>query len=86
MNALVTGKQQVTARMYLNSEGGQQVTSHSALRIKMTLTDLKASTDPASLLCLGRLFHKNEARETNALLPEDLLDLLVVRVRVKRRT
>ena len=35
--------------------------------------DLKASTDPASLICLGRLFHKNGARETNALLPADLL-------------
>ena len=23
--------------------------------------DLKASTDPASLICLGRLFHKNGA-------------------------
>ena len=33
---IVKGKQQVTARNYLNSEGGQQVTFHSALRIKMT--------------------------------------------------
>ena len=31
--------------------------------------DLKASTDPASLIYLGRLFHKNGARETNAHLP-----------------
>ena len=33
----VRGKQ-VTARIDFNSEGGQQVTFHSALRIKMTLT------------------------------------------------
>ena len=35
---IVRGKQQVTARIDLNSEGGQQVTFHSALRIKTTLT------------------------------------------------
>ena len=35
--------------------------------------DLKASMDPASLICLGRLFHKNRAQEANALLPADLL-------------
>ena len=35
--------------------------------------DLKASTDPASLIGLGRLFHYNGAGETNALLPADLL-------------
>ena len=54
---IVGGKQQVTARIDLNSEG-QQVTFHSAVRIEMTNMDLKASTDPASLICLGRLFHK----------------------------
>ena len=37
LTELVRGKQ-VTARIYLNSEGEQQVTFHSALRIKMTLT------------------------------------------------
>ena len=29
--------------------------------------------DPASLIYLGRLCHKNGARETNGLLPADLL-------------
>ena len=33
---IVRGKQQVTARIDFNSEGGQQVTFHSAPRIKMT--------------------------------------------------
>ena len=35
---IVRRKQQVTASIDFNSEGGQQVTFHSALRIKMTLT------------------------------------------------
>ena len=38
LTEIVRGKQQVRARMYLNSEEGQQVTFHSALRIKITLT------------------------------------------------
>ena len=38
LTEIVRGKQQVTARIDLNSEEGQQVTFHSALRIKMTLT------------------------------------------------
>ena len=60
---------QVTARIYLNSEGGQQVTFHSALRIEITNIVLKASTDPASLICLGRLFHKNKARDQMCAFP-----------------
>ena len=48
---LVRGKQHVTARIDFNSEGGQQVTFQSALRIKNDFnTDLKASTHPASTL------------------------------------
>ena len=32
--------------------------------------DLKASTDPASLICLGRLFYKNGARDKCSLTGE----------------
>ena len=62
LTEIVRGKQ-VTARIDFNSEGGQQVTFHSALRIKNDFNmDLKASTEPASLICLGRLFHKYGAK------------------------
>ena len=72
------GAVQVTARIDFNSEGGQRVIFHSAVRIKNDFnTDLKASTDPASLIRLGRLFHRNGARQTRI----DVLFLCVSQVR-----
>ena len=73
---IVRGKQQVTARMYLNSEGGQQVTFHSALRMQINM-DLKESTDPASLVCLGRLFHEHET--------PNVLELIRIQICIHRR-
>ena len=44
MTEIVRGKQQVTAINYLNSEGGQQVTFHSALTIQMTISISRKET------------------------------------------